>query len=95
MEPYLATGEPSRADQRTPIKPSMVAVISIEHSKILESMEILTLTTSARIWRRLGEAEVIRNDSSEHVDTWSMVNILEAEGSQGSRTKPRMREPEE
>ena len=95
MEPYLATGEPSRADQRTPIKPPMVAVISIEYSKIPESMEMSTTTMNARIWKRLGEAEVIWNDSSERIDTWSMFNILEAEGSQGSRTKPRMREPEE
>ena len=95
MEPYLATGEPSRGDQRSPIKLSMVAVISIEYSKIPESMEMLTTTMNARIWKRLGEAEVIWNDSSERIDTWSMFNILEAEGSQGSRTKPRMREPEE
>ena len=95
MEPYLATGEPSQVDQRSPIKLSMVAVISIEYSKIPESMEMLTTTMNARIWKRLGEAEVIWNDSSERIDTWSMFNILEAEGSQGSRTKPRMREPEE
>ena len=95
MEPYLATGEPSRGDQRSPIKLSMVAVISIEYSKIPESMEMSTTTMNARIWKRLGEAEVIWNDSSERIDTWSKFNILEAEGSQGSRTKPRMREPEE
>ena len=95
MEPYLATGEPSQVDQRSPIKLSMVAVISIEYSKIPESMEKSTTTMNARIWKRLGEAEVIWNDSREHVDTWSMVNFLDTKRSQGSRTKPRMRESEE